>query len=163
MVSTLGAGQFSVTLSDARAVDDGRIAFTATFDNRAPNQWSGQDWIVIATEAPPWNIPTQLLPDGVTPAAHLWFSGQVGPGSGTTSITYEFDLRGSRLAVRGEDGGLRPVQSSEAVSGSGSYVLAVRLRHEYKPNRWRVVAYIPVLRITVSETGEVSYQIHEEA
>ena len=154
---------FSVRVSDARAVDDGRIAFTAAFDNRAPDRWSGQDWIVIATEAPPWNIPTQLLPDGVTPAAHLWFSGQVGPGSGTTSITYEFDLRGSRLAVRGEDGGLRPVQSSEAVSGSGSYLMAIRLRHEYKPNQRRAVRYIPVLRITVSETGEVSYQIHEEA
>ena len=86
---------------------------------------------MIATEAPPWNIPTQLPPDGVTPAAHLWFSGQVGPGSGTTSITYEFDLRGSRLAVRGEDGGLRPVQSSEAPSGSGSYLMAIRLQHEY--------------------------------
>ena len=118
-------------MSDRRAVDDGRIAFTATFDNRAPDRWSGQDWIVIATEAPPWNIPTQLPPDGVTPAAHLWFSGQVGPGSGTTSITYEFDLRGSRLAVRGEDGGLRPVQSSEAASGSGSYLMAIRLQHEY--------------------------------
>ena len=153
---------FSVTLSDVRAVDDGRIAFTATFDNRAPDRWSGQDWIVIATEAPPWHIPSRLLPDGITPADHLWFSGQVGPGSGTTSITYQFDLRGSRLAVRGEDGGLRPVQSSKAVSGSGSYLLAVRLRHEYKPNQRRAVAYIPVLRITVSETGEVSYQIHEE-
>ena len=154
---------FSVRVSDMRAVDDGRIAFTATFDNRAPDRWSGQDWIVIATEAPPWNIPTQLLPDGVTPAAHLWFSGQVGPGSGTTSITYEFDLRGSRLAVRGEDSGLTPVQSSEAASGSGGYVLAVRLRHEYKPNQRRAVHYIPVLKIIVSETGEVSYQIHEEA
>ena len=153
---------FSVRMSDMRAVDDGRIAFTATFDNRAPDRWSGQDWIVIATEAPPWNIPTQLLPDGVTPAGHLWFSGQVGPGSGTTSITYEFDLRGSRLAVRGEDGGLTPLQSSEAASGSGGYVLAVRLQHEYKPNQRRAVRYIPVLKIIVSETGEVSYHVHED-
>ena len=153
---------FSVRVSDVRAADDGRIAFTATFDDRAPDQWSGQDWIVIATEAPPWHIPSQLLPDGITPADHLWFSGQVGPSSGTTSITYEFDLRGSRLAVRGEDGELRPVQSSEAVSGSGSYLLAIRLRHEYQPNQRRAVHYIPVLRITVAETGDVSYQVHED-
>ena len=70
---------------------------------------------------------------------------------------------GSGLAVRSEEGELKPVQSSEAVSGWGSYVLAVRLRHEYKPNRWRVVAYIPVLKIIVSETGEVSYEVSEEA
>ena len=53
--------------------------------------------------------------------------------------------------------------ASESESGPGAYVLAVRLRHEYKPNQWRPVAYIPVLKITVSETGEVSYQIHEQA
>ena len=153
---------FTVEVSDVRTAD-GRITFTATFDDRAPDQWSGQDWIVIAIDNTPLGLPTQLLPDGHTPAAHLWFSGQVGPGSGTTSITYEFDLRGSRLAVRGEDGGLTPVQSSEAVSGSGSYLLAVRLRHEYKPNQRRAVRYIPVLKIIVSETGEVSYQVHEEA
>ena len=153
---------FSVRVSDVR-VADGRIAFTATFHNRAPDQWSGQDWIVIATQAMPWDIPTQLLADGVTPVDHLWFSGQLGPGSGRTSIAYEFDLRGSRLAVGGEDGGLRPVQSSETVSGSGSYLLAVRLRHEYKPRYWRDAAIIPVLRIVVSQTGEVSYQVHEDA
>ena len=44
-----------------------------------------------------------------------------------------------------------------------STVFAVRLRHEYKPNRWRDAAIIPVLEITVSETGEVSYQVHEDA
>ena len=44
----------------------------------------------------------------------------------------------------------------------GSYVLAVRLRHEYQPRIWRDAVIIPVLRITVSETGEVSYQVHED-
>ena len=42
------------------------------------------------------------------------------------------------------------------------FVLAVRLRHEYKPNQWRDAAIIPVLTITVSENGEVSYEVHEE-
>ena len=152
---------FGVRVSDARAVDDGRIAFTTTFDNRAPDQWSGQDWIMIATQAPPWDMPTQLLPDGTHPVV-IWFVGQVGPGSGMTSIGYEFDFRTLGLAIRDENGVLNPLERSDAVLDSGSYVLAVRLRHEYKPNQRRAVHYIPVLRITVSETGEVSYQIHEE-
>ena len=153
-------------MSDARAVDDGRIAFTATFDNRAPDQWSGQDWIVTATEAPPWNIPTQLLPDGVTPAAHLWFSGQVGPGSGTTSITYEFDLRGSRLAVRGEDGELtRPDQNIEFAVYTAAELTRDKFRNMWETFtsdwRWPVLAvdaaigmmlitFIPALLVTAA-------------
>ena len=154
---------FDVRLSDVRTVDGGRIAFTATFDDRAPDQWSGQDWIVIATEAPPWDIPTQLLLDGATPAAHRWFSGQIWPGSGRTSIAYEFDFRTPGLAIRDENGVLKPLERSDAVLDSGSYLLAVRLRHEYKPRYWRDAAIIPVLRIVVSQTGEVSYQVHEDA
>ena len=152
---------FSVALSDVRAAD-GRIAFTATFDNRAPDQWSGQDWIMIATQAPPWDMPTQLLPDGTHPVV-IWFVGQVGPGSGMTSIAYEFDFRTPGLAIRDENGVLNPLERSDAVLDSGSYVLAVRLRHEYKPRYWRDAAIIPVLRIVVSQTGEVSYQVHEDA
>ena len=152
--------RLSVRVSDVRAAD-GRIAFTATFDNRAPDQWSGQDWIVIATEAPPWDLPTQLLPNRTPPIA-MWFAGLVGPGSGTTSLAHEFDFRTPGLTVRDENGALRHLDSSRPISGPGSYLLAVRLRHEYKPNYWRDAAVIPVLRITVSETGEVSYQVHEE-
>ncbi len=153
---------FSVRVSDVRAAD-GRIAFTATFDDRAPDQWSGQDWIVTATETPPWDIPTQLLPDGTTPAAHLWFSGQIWPGRKTTAITYQVDFLAPSMAFRDSAGAWTPAQASEAESGPGVYTLAVRLRHEYKPNQWRAVAYVPVLRIVVSETGEVSYHVYEEA
>ena len=151
---------FGVQLSDVHETD-GRIAFTATFDNRAPDQWSGQDWIMIATEAPPWNLPTQPLPDG-TPSIAMWFSGQIWPGRGTASLAYEFDLLTPSLAIQGSGGTLTPTQASAAESGPGIYTLAVRLRHEYKPNYWRDAAIIPVLRITVSETGEVSYQVHED-
>ena len=107
-------------------------------------------------------LPTQLLPDGHTPAAHVWFSGQIGLDSGTTSLTYELDFLASSLAFRRSGGALTPAGASEAKSGPGLYTLAVRLRHEYKPNQWRAVAYIPVLRIAVSEAGEVSYQVHED-
>ncbi len=152
---------FSISLSDVRAAD-GRIAFTATFDDRAPDQWSGQDWIMIATETRPWRLPRQILPDATPPIA-TWFAGQVGPGSGTTSIAYEFDFQMPGLAVRDEQGLLKPLDSSEAVLGSGNWTLAVRLRHEYKPSYRRDAAIIPVLRIKVSETGEISYQVHKEA
>ena len=152
---------FSVRVSDVRAAD-GRIAFTATFDNRAPDQWSGQDWIVIATEAPPWDLPTQLRLDGTPPIA-MWFAGLAGPGPGAISLAHEFDFRTPGLTVRDENGALTRLDSSRPISGPGSYVLAVRVRHEYQPRLWRDAAIIPVLRITVSQTGEVSYQVHEDA
>ena len=119
---------------------------------------------MIATQALPWNIPTQLLPDGVTPAADLWFSGQVGPGSGTTSITYEFDLRGSRLAVRGEDGELTwPDQNIEFAVYMAAELTRDKLRNIWgtftSDWRWPVlavdaaigmtlIAFIPVLLVT---------------
>ena len=152
----------SVRVSDVLVVD-GRIAFTATFDDRAPEQWTGQDWIVIARDNSPLGLPAQILPDGHTPAAHLWFSGQIWPGRGTASLAYEFDLLTPSLAIQGSGGTLTPTQASSAESGPGIYTLAVRLRHEYKPNHRRDAAIIPVLKITVSQTGEVSYQVHEEA
>ncbi|MCY4109921.1 MAG: hypothetical protein OXG11_12955, partial [Chloroflexi bacterium] len=152
---------FSVRISDALAAD-GRMAFTATFDDRAPEQWTGQDWIVIALDDSPWGIPTRFLPDGFTPASAAWFPGQIGPGWGQTSRRYEFDFRAGRLAVRGEDGVLTSVESSEWIGGSGNYVLAVRLRQQIQPRLWRDAAVIPILKITVSETGEVSYRVHEE-
>ncbi len=151
---------FSVTLSDVRAAD-GRIAFTATFDDHAPDQWTSQGWVIIATETPPWDLPTQLLPGGMSTVA-MWFVSYLNPGKRTTSLVYEFDFLAPGLAVRREHGVLKPLDLSEAVLGPASYVLAVRLRHEYQPRYWQDAAIIPVLKITVSETGEVSYQIHEE-
>ena len=152
---------FGVRMSDLR-VADGRAVFTATFDDRAPDQWTSQDWIMIATQAPPWDVPTQFLPDG-SPAVTIWFVSYLNPGKGTSSLAYEFDFLAPSLAVRREHGVLNPLERSDAVLDSGSYVLAVRLRHEYKPRYWRDAAIIPVLRIVVSQTGEVSYQVHEDA
>ena len=153
---------FSVTLSDVHAAD-GRVVFTATFDDRAPEQWTGQDWVVIARDNSPLGLPTQLLRDGHTAAVHLWFSGQIWPGRGMTSLAYEFDLVAPSMAIRGSGGTLTPTRASAAESGPGLYTLAVRLRHEYKPEHWRDAAIVPVLEMTVSETGEVSYQVYEEA
>ena len=83
----------------------------------------------------------------------MWFVSYLNPGEGTSSFLYEFDFLAPSLAVRREHGVLKPLDRSEGVLDLGSYVLAVRLRHEYQPNHWRDAAIIPVLRITVSETG----------
>ena len=152
---------FSVRVSDVSEAD-GRIAFTATFDDRGPDQWTSQDWVLIATRTPPWNLPKQVLPNG-SAAIAIWFLSYLNPGNGTTSLAYEFDFLAPSLAVRREYGVLKPLDRSEGVLDLGSYVLAVRLRHEYRPNYWRDAAIIPVLNITVSQTGEVSYHVHEEA
>ncbi|MCY3800349.1 MAG: hypothetical protein OXG46_02095, partial [Chloroflexi bacterium] len=151
---------FSVQVLDVREAN-GRITFTATFDDRAPDQWTGQDWVLIATQAPPWHIPTQLLPDGA-PQIAMWFDSFLNPGRGTSSLAYEFDLRAPSLAVQREHGEFRRLERSEGDLDSGSYVLAVRLRHEYKPEHWRDAAVIPVLRITVSDAGDISYRVHED-
>ena len=154
---------FSVRVSDVRAAADGRIALTATFDDRASGRWSGQDWILIATEIPRWNLPAELLADGLMPATAMWFEGLLGPGAGTASLEHEFDFRKPGLTVLDEGGKLVRLPSSAPISGPGTWTLAVRLRHEYKPNQWRDATIIPVLRIEVSETGEVSYEVSEDA
>jgi len=39
----------ALQIADAH-LDDGRIAFVATFDNRAPERWTGQDWVVVRVD-----------------------------------------------------------------------------------------------------------------
>ncbi len=152
--------QFSVRLSDVSEAE-GRIAFTVTFDDRAPDRWTSQDWVLITTDTPPWNPSSQVRPDGST-AFEMWFGSYLNPGRGTSFFEYEFDFHAPSLAIRREHGAFNPLKRSEGVLDAHSYVLAVRLRHHLKPEYWRDAAIIPVLRITVSETGEVSYDVHEE-
>ena len=151
---------FSIRVSGVTEAD-GRIAFIATFDDRAPERWTSQDWILVATDASPLNLPKQVLRNGSTAIA-MWFASYLNPGQATSSFSYEFDFRESVLAVRREGGVLEPMERSQAELDSDTYLLAVRLRHEYQPEYWRDAAVIPVLRITVSDTGEVSYQVHED-
>ncbi len=150
---------FGVTLSEVTTADR-RIAFTATFDDGAPDQWTSQDWVLVEIQAPPWHLPIEVLRDG-SAAIAMWFISYLNPGQGTTSLMYEFDVHAPSLAVRREHGLLKPLDRSEGVLDAGSYLLAVRLRHEYESNKWRDAAFIPVLRIEVSETGDVSYRAFE--
>ena len=45
-----------VEVSDVR-VADGRLAFTLTVDDHAPDRWTGQDWQLFKVDASPWAIP----------------------------------------------------------------------------------------------------------
>ncbi len=144
---------FSVGLSDVRVEGD-RVTFTATFDDKASERWTGQDWLVIEVDETPWALPTGYEADGFTNVGRVWFAGQIAPARGIVTHEYEFSARDRRLAVRVGDA-MVPAQSSTAEAlAPGAYVLAVRLRLEHLQ-----AAVIPVLRTTISETGDVSYAV----
>ena len=152
----------SVQLSDVRAVG-GRIAFTATFENRAPDQWTGQDWVVLLGDDSPWAIPMHVDPGGRTIGSVAWFPGQAAPSLATTTHAYEFDILRPSLAVRNESGVFSPAAGSAREElGTGAWTLAIRVTHQWKPNHWRQAALIPVLRITISEAGETSYTLFDD-
>ena len=147
------AATFAVHLKRDRVTADG-VAFTATFTDRAPARWTGQDWLVIDVEDTPWTLPTAYDVDGRTHVGVMWFAGQVVPGGGTVRHRYEFDARGPRLAVQDGGGLMTEVRSSGARLGPGTFVLAVRLRQAYLE-----AAVIPVLKVEVAETGDVAYEV----
>ncbi len=151
----------TVRVSDAR-LDGGRITFNAAFDEHASERWTGQDWVVIEVDDGPWALPTRFQGQGRGPEITKWFGGLIASGSATSSHTYEFDVPASRLAVRSDSGSLVPLPTSQSELGVGSWVLAIRLRHEWQPNHWREAAFMPVLAITVSAAGEVTFSVFED-
>ena len=151
----------SVEVSDVRA-EDGRIAFTATFYDHAPERWTGQEWVIVAGDDSPWAIPVRVDPGGRTFRAVAWFEGQIPPGRGTTSHTYAFDILSPSLAAQDESGAFATIAGSLRVLGAGAWTLAIRLQHEWQPGYWRQAAFIPVMRIRVSEAGEVSYAVFDD-
>ncbi len=146
---------FSVEVSDVQTAD-GRIAFTATFLDLEPDQWKGQDWLVTSTDASPWAIPREFEADERRRAGSQWFGGQVVPGRGTTERRFEFDPRAVSLLVAEGDGEFAAAPSSGTALDPGNWTLAVRLRGD-----WWELAYIPLMKIKVSSTGEVSYTVYE--
>ena len=150
----------AVAIADAH-LGDGRIAFTATFDNQAPERWTGQDWVVAPVDAWPWELPAAFPDHGRGPAIAKWFAGLISSNSGASTHSYELDVPASSLAVRNPGGEWVPLDASDGDVGAGSWVLALRLHHEWQPDHWREVAFIPVLRIDVSDTGEIEYSVHE--
>lgn len=155
------APPITVRVSELR-VDDGRIAFTVAFDEHAPDRWTSQDWIAVKLDPGPLKLPAGFRNGDQGPATVQWFGGLLTPGSATRVHTYMLDIPASRLAVRNDQGAFVQLPASEGELGTNTWVLALRLRHEWQPNHWRDAAVIPVLTLWISATGEVSYEFSGE-
>ena len=127
-----------------REVADGRITFRATFTNRVPQLWTGQDWLVMEVDASPWSIPREVRSDGITHDGTAWFAGQMVPALETLTLVYEFDPCAVTLAVMNDAGVFEPAQTSGPVLNPSTYALAVRLQ-----NGHREAAVIPVMEFAV--------------
>ena len=145
----------SVRLLDSD-MDDGRLAFTVDFTNRAPHQWKGQDWIVAPIDESGWDLPAGFEPDERTYAGVQWYAGQITPNKKTATHHYLFDPLAANLSVRDARGELSVVPSSGAKLEPGRWILALRLRGD-----WWEAAFIPVARIQVGATGDVRYSVYE--
>ena len=148
-------GGFEVRLSDVLAAG-ATITFTAIFTDHAPSQWTGQDWLVIPLDDTSWALPTTIESDRYTlPGGTQWYSGQIIPGRRVTTNSFEFNPNSVRLAVMGANADFSAAESSGTQLTPGVWALTVRLRHGY-----RQAAIIPVLRVVISEAGDVSYRLY---
>ena len=143
---------FVVRIADAHGSSD-RIAFTATFIDHAPTQWTGQDWLVIAVDPGPWSLPAGYESDGYTLKGARWYAGQLLPSSPPVRSRYVFYGDSQQLAVQNVDGTFGDLPSSGDRLVPGTYVLAVRLRHNYLQ-----AALIPVLKMLITDDGRTSYE-----
>ena len=149
---------FSVRLSDVRTVG-GHIAFTATFTDRATDLWSGQDWVVVATDDSLWRLPYRFGTANYTSAFVRWFDGQVQPVPETDTheyfFLYEFDPRTGTLALW--DGSTyTSLSAPHSQLQPGNWMLAAR------PNiNRKEVGLIPVLHFTLARDGTFTYKVYE--
>ena len=104
--------RFTLRLSDFHTSAD-TIAFTATFIDDAPHQWTGQDWLLIPLDNTSWALPTTVESDRHTVSGGAqWHSGQIVPGRGSTTHEFEFDPSAWSLGRKGHG---RRVRSSRVV------------------------------------------------
>ena len=153
--------QVSVEVTDVQAEGE-RLEFTATLNEGAAQQWTGQDWLLVPTDDSPWAIPVVERHKGL-PVIDQWFAGQAAEGGGPTTHTYVFHARASTLAVRDDSGALAAVQASERRPASGVWMLALRLSRWVDRGVQEPAVIIPVLLIDVSGAGTVSYKVYDTA
>ena len=144
------AHHFSIRVGDPQ-VTEGQITFSTEFSNNAPGEWTGQDWLLVRLEDSRWGLAADFESDGYTLVGTRWFGGQISPDLGTSTRTYRFDAGHGQLAVQENDGDFIAVPESGNHLTPGTYVLAARLRLEYLQ-----AAMIPVLEVTISESGETT-------
>ncbi len=149
---------FSAKLSDVQMVD-GRIAFTATFTDRATDLWSGQDWLVISADHSHWALPDKSRIARRTEAPARSFMGQLQPVPETEIheyfYLYEFEPRTATLTLWDGTSYARLDQHSREF-GPGDWILAVRLLSGSQE-----AALIPVLRFELAASGDHTYEVYE--
>jgi len=101
-------------------------------------------------------------PGGRTLGSVAWFPGQVAPATTINTFVFEFDILAPSLSVRDDNGAFIPTAGSAQALGAGAWTLAIRLQHEWQPNYWRQAGLIPVLRISISEAGEIAYEVLDD-
>ena len=131
---------------------DGRIAFTANLTARSGEGWTGQDWLVVPADDSPWALP-RIRP---TDPAVQWFAGQAKPRPGSVTHRYEYDPQAVTLSLRDAQPDAIQLDSSGDRLGPGVWILAVRLRSDYQ-----LSGFLPVVKIVVSQAGDVSYEVYE--
>lgn len=146
---------FSVRVLNALP-DARRLAFTTEFVDRMPERWSGQDWLVVPVDASKWAFPGEFEADDRTHVGAQWYAGQIIPGQGGGTRMFEFDPQTVSLVVADDKGAFAPVASSGERLAPGVWALAVRLRGD-----WWEAALIPVVHMSVSESGEIAYRVYE--
>ena len=107
--------------------------------------------LLVRLEDSRWGLAADFESDGYTLVGTRWFGGQISPDLGTSTRTYRFDAGHGQLSVQEDDGGFKAVQESGNHLTPGTYILAARLRLEYLQ-----AAMIPVLEVTISESGETT-------
>ncbi|MCY3895666.1 MAG: hypothetical protein OXG17_04250 [Chloroflexi bacterium] len=142
---------FRVQLQDADE-SGARLKFTATLADRSGEGWTGQDWLVVPADNSPWALP-RIRP---TDPAVQWFAGQASPEPGSITHRYEYDPQAVTLSLR--DAQPEPIRldSSGDRLAPGVWILAVRLRSAYQ-----LSAFIPVAKVVVSQSGDLSYEVYE--
>lgn len=141
---------FVVRVSDVRRTAN-RFAFAVTFIDQASDQWTGQDWLLIEVDSSPRSLPTSYAPNGYTLVGARWYAGQIAPSGQPVGHRYVYDGNSHQLAVEGPDAAIDVLPSSGNRLTPGTYVLAVRLRHNHLQ-----AAIVPVLKITVAADGRTS-------
>ena len=135
---------------------DSRIGFTAHVTNHAPDEWTGQDWLLVRLEDSPWSLPRDVESDGYTIVGTRWFGGQLSPDIQDSSHTYRFDSGTGQLELQDPVRGFTALPTSGRHLNPGDYVLVARLQREYLQ-----AAIIPVLRVWINESGPSTFQAYD--
>ena len=141
---------FTVRLEDVQQ-SGGRLAFTATLTSTSGKGWTGQDWLVVPADASPWALP-RIRP---TDPAVQWYAGQAQPRPESITRRYVYDPQAVTLRLQDAPADAVDLDSSGEPLEPGIWILAVRLQSEY-----RLAGFIPVAKVVVSQTGDVSYEAY---